>query len=430
MNKWLERALLSAGAAVVSTTAIVTTAERPGKRKKRKKKGEKDGRGKDGALVDDEVPRSVGAQAAHDYRVGHDGGITTRDLLTNLKDAGKNAAQKVSTVGGYLIGRQKPPPPAGADDEPFDLESPSGDATPPKKRRKKVRKRVRRKVGERPTEPAGSSAKTSKKKRTRRGGETVDDLKELRDEAVKRAASAAAKHAADKSGLGDAARQIKESSGELWKKTEKFRGAVKDRVPEDLGDRVGDTLGEAGKGIARGARSLSEKLRTALSEERQANERETHEREVRRVNDEAATPRSEAAGEVRPTPPAAGVSEQDSAQEGPEHDVSERVSRSLRGFARWVEGPGAPKNDDDDESQPRRVHPTRAAPVEDVVEARDPTDPRPAVVTPKEPEGPPPVVVTPKEPEGPPPAVVEAKDSPLADDDTEDEASSPEEPRQ
>ena len=36
VNKWLERALISAGAAVVSTTAIVTTAERPGKRKKRK----------------------------------------------------------------------------------------------------------------------------------------------------------------------------------------------------------------------------------------------------------------------------------------------------------------------------------------------------------------------------------------------------------
>ncbi len=372
MNKWLERALISAGAAVVSTTAIVTTAERPGKRKKRKKKKGEDSRGKDGALVDDEVPRSVGAQAAHDYRVGHDGGLTAREWLANVRDAGKNAASRVSTVGGYLIGRQQPPPPEG-DGEGAELDE--ARAPRPKAKRKKVRRRVRRKVGEGPREPATAKKKRAggqkvrqKKGSARRGEEPVDEIRELRDEAVKRAASAAAKHAADKSGLGGAARQIKESGEELWKKTEQLGKAVKDRVPEDLGERASATLGEAGKGIARGARALSERLRTALSEEQAREER-----------DVSAPP--DVAEEHAPN-----VEEDGAARHEPtvkEPDLGDRLGRGIKGVARWMEGPGAPR-DDDGPSAPRRTRP--AVPEDDVVEAKDPDAAPPDVVEAKDPD--------------------------------------------
>lgn len=379
MNKWLERALISAGAAVVSTTAIVTTAERPGKRKKRKKKKGEESRGKDGALVDDDVPRSIGAQAAHDYRVGHDGGITTREFFANVRDASRNAARRVSTVGGYLLGKPSPPPP--------DAEEGEGEAPPPraaragakKKARKKVRRRVRRDATEAPRPAAGAAKK--KKKATRQRAPARDersDFEELRDEAVKRAASAAAKHAADKTGLGDAAEKLKESGAEVWKKAEQLGKAVKERVPDDLGERASTTLGTAGKGIARGARALSERLRAALSEE----ERSAEER-----GEDASTTDAPVTDVERPDESARAT--EDGAGDG------ERLGSAFKGFARWMEGPGAPRDDDERARGSGRV---RRATTDDVVEARDASEPPGDVVAPRDPPQPPPDVVEAKDP--------------------------------
>src|SRR5690606_26435434 len=177
---------------------------------------------------------------------------------------------------------------------------------------------------------------------------------------VKRAASAAAKHAADKAGLGDAAEKLKESGAEVWKKAEQLGKAVKDRVPEDLGERAQTTIGEAGKGIARGARALSEKLRAALQEE----ERTDDERQP------GEPPRAEATGSE-----AAASDERE--EKGANGD---RVGAAFKGFARWMEGPGAPRDDDDTSSRSSRVR--RQASDGEVVEAKDTSEPSADVVTP------------------------------------------------
>lgn len=393
MNKWLERALISAGAALVSTTALVTTAERPGKRKKRKKKRKgEDSRGKDGALVDEEVPRSIGAQAAHDYRVGHDGGITPRQFLENVRDASKSAARRVSTVGGYLLGKQEPPPPEPGEVEEAQEARAAASKAKASRKRKKVRRRVRRDVreGARPSEGAAKKRKKAGSRRRERS-----DFDELRDEAVKRAASAAAKHAADKTGLGETAQKLKESGGELWKKTEKLGKAVKERVPEDLGEKASATLDQAGKGIARGARALSERLRAALSEEEQGRQEPSH-REAHDV---------ESAGHGTADVEPSAASREAGGERGEEHERAEgsgngeRMGAALKGFARWMEGPGSPRHD---EEPPRRSGRVRLATSDDAVEAKDPSESPPDIVEPKEPPGPPPEIVDAKDPpEGP-----------------------------
>lgn len=411
MNKWLERALVSVGAALVSTTAIVTTAERPGKRKKRKKKKGEDGRGKDGALVDDEVPRSIGAQAAHDYRVGHDGGITTRQFLENVRDASKSAARRVSTVGGYLFGKQEPPLPGEGEGE-GELEAAPRAKPQAKRTRKKVRRRVRRDVreGARPSPGAAKKRRKAGSVRRERG-----DFDELRDEAVKRAASAAAKHAADKTGLGEAAQKLKESGGELWKKTEKLGKAVKERVPEDLGERATTTLNEAGKGIARGARALSERLRQALSEEQRTSSAPgaaNAPHEPRAPSDVIDVDAGAEDAEAGAANDAANDAGNDAAptSERPRTEMSrpeapgngERLGAAFKDLARWMEGPGAPRDDDE---RPRGQGRVRRATSEEAVDAafaRDPSEPAPDVVEAKDPPEPPPDIVEPKDPpEGP-----------------------------
>lgn len=328
MNKWLERALVSAGAAVVSTTALVTTAEKDGNKRKKKgkrkkgKKGEGDSsRGTDGALIDDEVPRSIGAQAAYDYRKGHDGGLTGAEFLDNVRDAGSKAARGVSGFGKLLFSRAPSAPPGEEGDEP----------APKKRRRKKVRRRVRRKKGEadapRPSDDGGPKKKKRRKKR--RGEPERDEFDELRDEAAKAARRAAAKGVADKVGMGDTVSSIKEQSKELWEKTEKLSSSVRDRVPEDLGKRIGESFEEAGRSIKDGTNKLADRVRDAVGEDEETGE-----------------------------------------------DIGDKVERGIRGVMRWVEGPGAPKYEA--APKPKRVKVTQDGDDEDEVDAKEPPgDPEP-----------------------------------------------------
>jgi hypothetical protein len=364
VNKWLERALISAAASVVSTTAIVTTAERPNKPKEdrsnkdrsNKDRSNKRGRaerGKDGVRIQEEVPRSMGAQAAHDFRAGHDGGLTPLELLENLKAAGRT----VGSVGGYLLGRGKNRPPP-VEQTSADVVVASPPPPRPPGRRKKVRKKVRRKKGT--GDPAAA-----------RAGEPISELRELSDEAFKRVSSAAARRAAEKVGVAGAVDSLKES--ELWKKTGAFGRRVKERFPEDI-EKVGDSLEGAGKSLADNAKRLSERVKKAAKE---AGERE------------GLTPHDN--GE----PPS---------DEGKE--LGARLERGVKGIARWMEGPGAPGAGPS--SSAGRVRPQRAdggaveakepgtgEPVE-VVEAKDPLpEESPERVEAKEPS---PEVVQAKEP--------------------------------
>jgi hypothetical protein len=346
MNKWLQRALVSAGAAVVSTTAIVTTAESSdGKKKKRKKRkrGDKkrerdesfEGRGADGAIIDDDVPRSMGAQAAHDYRTGHDGGLTAGEWVENVKGLGTKARDGASTLGSLLFG--KGPPPGEA--------PPAGEGK--KRSKKRRRRRVRRKKGEAPPEPE------KRKKRKRADAPVDDDVSRLKDEAKKQATKAAVNSLADKAGVADAVETLKEQGKELWHKTEKLGEAVREKVPDDLGERVGESLVGAGRAIKDGANKLGEKVKAAVGDDDD--------------DDDPAEARDGAPGDAEPN--------------AADDDLASKVGRGIQSFTRWVEGPGAPDYDAPDYEAapaPSRVKPADSDGDEDeqdVVEAKDPDSP-------------------------------------------------------
>lgn len=227
MNRWLERALISIGASIVSTTAIVTTAKNPQKKKRRRKKRRgQDARGKDGVRVDEKVPRSPGAQAAHDFRRGHDQGMTGAEFLESLTSSAKRAGERARFVGGLLGlgGGAKVPEPK----EPR-REAARGDAK--KKRPKKKR----------PPEK--------------------DAFTELSGEAVKKAGRAAAKKAAsdaiEGSAAFEAARRIKESVGETLESTGKTIKEAAGKIGESVKGAMGDEDGEGlGDKLDRGVKSF------------------------------------------------------------------------------------------------------------------------------------------------------------------------------
>jgi hypothetical protein len=320
VNPWLQRALISAGAAVVSTTAIVTTADRPGKRskKKRKKKRGKSERkeGTDGVRVegDEHVPRSPGAQAAYDYRVGPESGMTGAELLENLKSAGSKTAKGITTLGGWLTKSGAPPPPEG-----------EGEPGAPRKKKKRRRRRRRRvKKGE---APQRSGAR--KKKRKRAAADEADELDELKKAAAKKAAEAAAKSAADKAGVGGAFDAVKESSEEIAKKAGELGASIREKVPEDLGEKVGESLSSAGRSIRDGATKIGDKVKTALDED----------------------------GDGEP-------------------DIGAKLNRGWRGFTRWIEGPGSQSYEEELDPDKHAPEPSRvrAAPDDDAVDAKDESD--------------------------------------------------------
>lgn len=237
MNPWLERALVSVAASVVSTTVWVTTAKQPAKKKKRRKKKKGDARGTDGVKVEEHVPRSPGAQAAHDYRSGHDGGLTGAELLENVKGLGKSTANKARFVGGLLGlgGGQKVPEP------------------------KKGKKKASSKKG---AKKAAGSDKPQK-----RPPAPEDDLEALRDEAVKRAKKAAAdrvvQEAAERAGMAATLEKLKDASEGIKQRGAELGKVVKEKMPEN----VGETLEGAGRSVKDAAERASRSVKEALDGE-------------------------------------------------------------------------------------------------------------------------------------------------------------------
>lgn len=211
MNPWLERALVAWAAGAVASTVIVTTAKNPHKKKKRRKKKKKSGDGIK-VSVDDAVPRSTGAQAAHDYRLGVERGMTGDELLDNVKGLGGKAKKLGSWVSAGLFGTEVPK------DPPKDAQ---------------------------PAEPAAKEP------------DVVEDAKRVLREAV-------VEQAAEKAGVAGVVEELKEQTAKL-----------KDVIPDDAGEKlkaagsaVAGGAKKAGAAAADGAKKAGAAIKDTFTPEK------------------------------------------------------------------------------------------------------------------------------------------------------------------
>jgi hypothetical protein len=196
LNPWLERALVAWAAGAVASTVIVTTAKNPNQKKKRRKKKKKKQSG-DGisVSVDDAVPRSTGAQAAHDYRLGVDRGMTPGELVDNVKSLGSKAKKAGTWISAGLFGTEVP-------------------------------------VEKKPEEP------------TARAPDVVEDAKKaLRDVVIDQAA--------DKAGVAGVVDELKEQ-------TARVVGGVRDAIPDDAGEKLKKAGAAVGDGAKRAGAAIKD----------------------------------------------------------------------------------------------------------------------------------------------------------------------------
>jgi hypothetical protein len=260
MNPWLTRALISVAGSVVTTTAIVTTAKNPNKKKKKRRR-KKSAKGADGVKVEEDVPRSMGAQAAHDFRSGHDGGMTTAELIENIKGSGGKIASGLKYIGGGLFGGGRPPPPPAEDgEEGTEGEERPRRRPPPKGKRRRRRPPPKGKRRRRPP-PRGKRRRRPPPRKEEKG-----DFEAIRDEVAKHAASKITRGAADKIGAGDVLENIKDGAESVKDNVGKLAEGIKDSIPEDLGERVGDALEDAGEGIRDIGKKVGDTIKGAFED--------------------------------------------------------------------------------------------------------------------------------------------------------------------
>ncbi len=240
MNPWLERALVSWAAGAVATTVIVTTAKNPNKKKK--KRGKKKKKSGDGikVAVDDAIPRSTGAQAAHDYRMGTDRSMTGDELVENVKGLGKKAKRAGQYIAAGLFGQTVP-------------KKSDGDE-------KVAAKKVDAKkadVIDRDRDDRGGRAKHI---------DVVEDAKRaLRDAAVGKVAD----EAAERAGVAGVVDELKEQGGEIKERAAKVVQGIKDAIPDDAGDKLkqaGTTVADAGKKAGEAVADAGKKAGAAIKD--------------------------------------------------------------------------------------------------------------------------------------------------------------------
>ncbi len=316
MNEWVSRALISAAASAVTTTAWVVSADRAGeegqgpfrrkqKQRKKKKRGrtrERDSREQEREMSKQRSKRRDdpgGTTAAEDMR-NYEEGMSGDEFVGKLKALGTGAR---SALTG-LFNR-------GDKEEVLVEEGPPPDDKR-KKRRGDDRREQQRRDDRREQQRRDEGGRRRQGKKRKRAPERKDGLSQLKEEAVYLATSAVKKKVVESTGLDkavdaikDGAESIKERGGELSQK-------VRDAIPEDISGKVSGAAGDVVE--------TSKRIGSRIKEELDDTE-----------------------------------------------ELRDKVGHGLSDLGRWVQGPGAQDyRDKKDGPAPDQLPPARS----DVVEAK------------------------------------------------------------
>ncbi len=237
MNPWLQRLLISLGAGVATSAAVIGTAKNKHKKSKRRRRKKSD------------PPVVIGTVAKRDAATDFEPGITGQQWLQGIKDSGQRFVD-------FIARRKKPVVDEGGGLEPDEVRAADGtrlkvsSKTPAKKKLtpSQLRRQRRREAGRRKQATLFESARESFR------------------QVVKEEAGKAIDEKVEATGLKKAADALKSAGEKVGVAVKDAATKVKDGIPEDAQDQVVVGLQSAGKSFLAGAKKLGHSVSQAVQQ--------------------------------------------------------------------------------------------------------------------------------------------------------------------